>query len=249
MTIAIGTPISRLFDWRVARSMMGLINDARGDCKFIVRGNHERPMPIEQARNEIARQVVQEGHEWLLWFDSDATAVYGTLKRLLSWRVPIVSALCFKRKYPVTPACGIRDELRGETYNPPPVDNIADWLGRYGQLGGATAAMLSKPPEDSLLAVDVVGTHCALVHRSVLEAIPDPRYERTTPPEHGSTGSDWDFCIKAKAAGFPIYVDRSVVSGHLEGAHEIAGLDFMAWTIWTRWVCRNVPESIIKGEE
>lgn len=249
MTVAVGVPISRMFDWRVVRSMFGLINDARGDCTFIVRGNHERPIPIEQARNQIVAQVLNEGHEWLLWFDSDATARFGTLSRLLSWGKPIVSALCFKRKYPVTPACGRMDPARGEHYNPPPIDEIADWLGRHGQLATGEAVLLAEPPEDSLLAVDVVGTHCTLVHRSVLETLPAPWFERTTPPDYGATGSDWDFCIKAQAVGYPIYVDRSVISGHLEGAHVIAGLDFMAWTMWSRWVQRNVPDSMIIEEE
>ena len=249
MSIAVGIAISRMFDWRVIRSQFGFIQDMGGDVKFIVRGVHGRPLPIPEARNQIVAQVLKEKHEWLLFFDSDATAAWGTLPRLLSWKVPVVSALCFKRKRPVTPACGICNHTHGVYFNPSPVDAIADWLGHYGQLLTAEATILPTAPEDSLMAVDVMGTHCTLIHRSVLEAIPEPHFVRITPPEFSSTGSDYDFCIKAKKAGFPVYVDRSVVSGHLEGTRELAGIDFMAWTTWSRWMKRNIPQTDLEEIE
>jgi hypothetical protein len=77
-----------------------------------------------------------------------------------------------------------------------------------------------------------------LVHRDVLEAIPEPRFERITPPESGATGSDYDFCRKARRAGFPIHVDLSVISGHLDGAHIISGLDFMMSTVYMNQIRR-----------
>lgn len=248
MSIAIGIPVSRLFDWRTVNSLLYLVNDVRGDVAFITRGKHERPMPIERAREEIAEQVLRDGHEYLLFVDSDATLAPGTLTRLLSRNVPVVSALCFKRKYPVTPACGFRDYSKSAMHHPAPVARVADWLGHYGQLATNDAVVLPTAPAGSLMEVDVTGTHCTLIHRSVLEAMPPPRFERRTHPDAGATGSDWDFCIKARAAGFPIYVDLSVLAGHLEGSHVIGGLDFMAWTIWTRWVTRNVPQSIVEEE-
>jgi hypothetical protein len=214
--------------------MFGFINDSKGQIEFITRGNHERWMPIEKARNEIAKDALARGHEWLFFFDSDATAEYGTLKRLLDRQKPFIGALCFKRKDIVTPACGIQHPDYVEHYTPPPVDEVYQFIAKYGQLETTSAVILPSTPEGSLLEVDTIGTHCTLIHRSVLEAVQEPRFERTTPPESGATGSDYDFCHKAKAAGVPIYVDMSVISGHLSGAHELAGLHFMESTIFMK---------------
>ena len=238
LSIAICTPLSRKFDWRTVASYMGLVNDAHGDCEIMVTGNHERFKPITEARNELAEKVVNSKHEWLLFFDSDATAPYGTLKRLMSWKVPIVSALCFKRKEVVAPAFQLED-YDPEDFNPyrsAAVDKVAEWISQYGQMNTASEYMLLTAPDGSLIEVDRCGTHCLLVHRSVLEAIPEPRFERTTPPDSGATGSDYDFCRKARKAGFKIHVDLSVISGHLDGAHMIAGLDFMMSTAYMNLV-------------
>ena len=234
MSVAVGIPISRKFDWRTVRSTYGLINDVHGNIEFMVAGNHERFMPIEIARCEIANKVLNSKHEWLLFFDSDATAVYGTLERLLSWNVPMVSALCFKRREIVSPAFQL-EKFDAENFNPyrsAEVDKVAEWIGKYGQLNTTTEVMLPTTPEGSLLEVDRVGTHCLLIHRDVLEAVPEPRFERTTAPDSGATGSDYDFCTKARRAGYKIYVDLSVISGHLDGAHVLSGMDFMMGALY-----------------
>ena len=241
MSVAIGIPISRYFDWRWVKSTYGLINDVHGNIEFLTSGNHERFKPIEQARNEIVENFLKKRHEWLLFFDSDATAEYGTLNRLLSWRVPMVSALCFKRRQIVSPAFQIdrSDDEMLETYRSIEIDTVYDWINKYGQLSAENEVLLPNPPEGSLLEVDRVGTHCLLIHRDVIKAVPEPRFERITPPENGSTGSDYDFCMKARRAGVPIYVDMSVISGHLDGSRIIAGMDFMMSTIYINQMKKN----------
>jgi hypothetical protein len=244
--LAVGIPLSRHFDWRVIQSLFTFINETRGDIIFITRGSHERPQAIEHAREQIAQQVLDQGHEWLLWFDSDATAMPGTLTRLWSWDEPLISALCFKRKHPVTAACGVlpgagagmRPMSPGEVNFPPPTEAVEAFLARHLEMAEMSAYILEDAPEDALLPVNVMGTHCTLVHRSVLEAVAPPRYERMTAPDTPSTGSDWSFCIKAQRAKFQPYVDLSVISGHLDGSHEIAGIDAMAWTMWQHWINR-----------
>ena len=234
MSIAVGIPLSRKLDWRTVRSTYGLINDVHGDIEFIVEGSHDKPIPIELARNKIADKVLSSKHEWLLFFDSDATAEYGTLTRLLSWNEPIVSALCFKRREIVSPAFQL-EAFDAENFNPyrsVEVDLVEKWIGKYGQLNTPREAILPTTPEGSLLEVDRVGTHCLLIHRDVLEAVPEPRFERITAPGSGATGSDYDFCIKARRAGYKIYVDLSVISGHLDGTHALAGQDFMMGAVY-----------------
>jgi len=239
MKIAIGIPISRLFDWRAILAQMYAMRDMLGlghSVQFMVEGNHERPLPIVQARNEIALRAMGAGADFLLWLDSDATGTPGMLARLLERDLPIVSALCFKRKYPVSPACGRKntDPDAPDSSHPSPVDDVAEWVKGSGNLQNTTSAILLPDREGALLPVDVVGTHYTLIKRAVVERLPQPWYKRTTPPDWGSTGSDWYFCMQATAAGFPVFVDMTAISGHLEGSHEIAVHDFVAWTMATK---------------
>jgi len=240
MNIAIGIPISRKFDWRTCLALIQAQADlaALGHrVHFATAGNHERPAPIVAARNAIAVEAYEWGADFLLWIDSDATATPGMAARLLSRDVPIVSALCFKRKYPVTPACGRKtdDPNLGPMDFPPPIAAVSAWVNAHGEMQNADGAVLLPDEPQWALSVDVVGTHYTLIRRDVLETLPRPWYKRTTPPDDGATGSDWWFCKQAKAAGFPVYVDLTVVSGHLEGSHCISVHDFAAWTVVIRY--------------
>lgn len=240
MKLAVGIPVSRKFDWRACMAQWGaLVDTVRGGMDLIpcFEGSHERPMPITQTRNLITDKALRHGADYLFWLDSDATLEVGSLARLLSRDLPIVSALCFKRKYPVTPACGREsdDPDAAEWSHPAPIDDVLKWVLANEGLGQVNDAILLSDRDGALLPVDVVGTHATLVKREVFERLPRPWYKRVTPPDHGSTGSDWYFCRQATQAGFPVYVDMSVVSGHLEGAHSIGVHDFVAWTIATRF--------------
>jgi len=241
MSVAVGIPISRKFDWRTSLSHFGLISDMRGEIEFIAAGNHERFMAIEKARCNIAQRFMKGKSEWLFFFDSDATSAPGTLKRLLSWDKPIVSALCFKRRQIVTPAFQFK-KVDDENFNPYVSlehEHVAKWISKYGELNVTTEIVLPNPPEGSLIEVDRVGTHCLLIHRDVIEAIPEPRFERTTPPDSGATGSDYDFCVKARHAGFKIHVDLSVISGHMDGTHILSGMDCVRDAIYMAYVKRD----------
>lgn len=240
MNIGIGIPISRKFDWRTCLALLYAMADAAGaghQVEFIVEGNHERPAEIVAARNSIAERAYAHGADYLLWLDSDATAAPGMLRRLLNRELPIVSALCFKRKYPVTPACGRKtdDPTLGPMDYPPPIDEVAAWVQSHGDMVNEDGALLLPDADGGLLDVDVVGTHYTLIRRDVLTSLPRPWYKRTTEEGVGATGSDWYFCKQAKAAGYPVYVDMTAVSGHLEGSHCISVRDFAAWTVAIRY--------------
>ena len=240
MKIAICVPVSRLLDQRASFAQTHAVVDAAShghQVELMVEGNHERPLPIVEARNRLSIRAMEHGADYLLWIDSDATAEPGMLTRLLSRDVPIVSALCFKRKYPVTPACGRKDTSPGAGMMdyPAPITAVAKWVDAHDGLGNETGSVLLPDEQSPLLAVDVVGTHYTLIKREVFEATPQPWYVRTTAPTSGSTGSDWYFCKQAKEAGFASFVDLTAISGHLEGSHCISVHDFVAWTIVSNW--------------
>ena len=242
MKVVIGMPISRLLDFRTSMTITNAVVDvaSSGSGHQVIvmsEGNHERPLPIVEARNRISIRAMDAGADYLLWIDSDATASPGTLTRLLSRNVPIVSALCFKRKYPVTPACGRKDMHpgAGKSDYPAPISDVARWVDAHKDLCNLEGSALLPDEDGSLLPVDVVGTHYTLIKREVFEATPQPWYVRTTAPTNGSTGSDWYFCKMAKEAGFASFVDLTAISGHLEGSHCISVKDFVAWTIVSNW--------------
>jgi len=233
--MAIGVPISRLFDWRTVTTLVHATAEGYASgyqMHLISAGNHERAKPIEQARNEIVEGALAAGCEWLLFIDSDATAKAGALTRLLSRNKPFISALAFKRKKHVTPACGISD---GTGHYPPPVEEVIHFLEAHMEMFTGGAALLNEPDPDALLPVDAMGDHYTLIHRDVLTSMEPPWFVRTTEPDVGSTGSDWYFCEQARAAGFQPYVDLSVIAGHLTTGWNIEARDFLAWSMYYKW--------------
>ena len=108
-----------------------------------------------------------------------------------------------------TPAGATAPTSTGEAFAP-----IASWEGRY-------------------IAVDVIGTGCMLVHRSVFEKIhekfpnlplffwskernPSMLKQMNFPdPLMNEVSEDFYFCLLAKLAGFPAIVDTDVKCGHI----------------------------------
>ena len=66
-------------------------------------------------------------------------------------------------------------------------------------------------PEGGLHEVAWLGGGCVLVSRRLVEAMPAPHWEHTEP----GYGEDILFSQKAKALGFPLYVDCSLPVGHM----------------------------------
>jgi GT2 family glycosyltransferase len=218
--VCVGTPALERPAWAFVESLLFL--DMPGGWTFRRAG----PLAVDMARNEIVSAFLASRDEWLLLVDSDAVLHRDTVKRLLSWGQPVVSALAFMRYGALMPSA-----FRGRDGNSEKFlilhQEIATWLEAHQELyvdGGA--AVLEPRPDDALLAVDRVGCHCLLVHRDALAAVEPPWF--VGQPPKGS-GEDFFFCDKLQQAGVPIYVDRSVVAGHLYGERPLGALDFMVW--------------------
>lgn len=61
-----------------------------------------------------------------------------------------------------------------------------------------------------LLEVEGVGMACALIRREVFEQTPKPWFFPMP-----DTGEDLAFCIRAREAGFKMYVDTNIICGHV----------------------------------
>ncbi len=194
--------------------------------------------PVDEARCELADALMLSDCDGILMADSDAGLHPDTLVHLASWDQPIVGALCFSRYVPPMPTicCGRTDDYTSYfTY----IDETVDWLKHHIDLAKPGPAILDPAPADSLRALHTeeggfTGGHCILIRREVFEALEPPWFSNRKGYE------DRYFCEKAIAAGFPLYVDRSVVAGHVIGdERQIGALDFLAWDMITDWATRS----------
>jgi hypothetical protein len=239
--VAVGVPGMGPPTWGLVRSLLGLRNPA--DC-----GTEDNwtflnvvGRPVEDARNELVERFLRTRREWLLFVDSDAVLHPDTLLRLLSWQVPVVGALAFTRYTPPMPIvyAGHSPAWAGLAHPSYAiqVEETRQWLLAHpALLEKRECAILDPAPADSLRQVDFTGCHCLLIHRQIVEALPPPWFERARARDGwtpGGTGEDYLFCQRVHTLRVPIYVDRSVVAGHVWGERPLAGLDFMAWTAIT----------------
>ena len=223
----VATNVVGLPTWEFVNSIVGL--KSPNGFRFVTVGEYRRPKPLDQSRNEIVGMFLDDKKmEWLLLVDSDAVLHTLTLNRLLSWRVPIVSALCFIRTTPVIPS--VYGERVGDGEAKVKIQETVEWLSGHPEMLTRGATILHKPEKEALIESSFVGMHTTLIRREVLEGMKEP-YFLTDPESKKGAGEDVYFCDKAMELGFKSYVDLSVISGH-QALHEFAGLDFQAWVLW-----------------
>jgi len=241
----VGIPVASPPTWALHDSIMGL-KTPKGFSE-VRAGAPDRPLPIADARNSLVEGLLAyPEYGWLLQIDQDAILHPETLMRLISWDVPIISPLVFARYPPIMPvAFSKRGPDLTENEYTVEIDEVRHWIGMHEKMWTSEPVVLDPTPEDSLIRRWFVGTHCLLVRRDVFETIEPPWFKRETEPGRQATGSDRYFCQKAVAAGFPIYMDRSVVAGHMYGQRSLGSLDFLAWDSITDW---NKKRWVIGGK-
>lgn len=178
-----------------------------------------RGMPIDVTREAMVRSALQHGFEWIFFLDSDVIMPDDAIPKLLSHNQPFINGI-YKAKKPggFFWAAWMRTKIEGNSTVPDGVKEafapIATWDGR-------------------LISVDVIGTGCMLVHRSVFEKIlatyPDlPLFFWTKDrneslkkcmnfpdPLMTEVSEDFYFCLLAKKCGFQVVIDTEVKCGHI----------------------------------
>lgn len=225
--VAIGHPlVGGAPTWALYKTIMDM--DKPSYHKVIL--TRESGLPVDDARNEICRWFLERSDaDWLLMTDGDAVLDRDTLRRMMSWDKPVVSALAFLRLRPVFPSLAVWDE-RTDSYRFA-VDRVRDWVRKH-ELGRAqTGAFTLYPrPDDGLWPLQEMraytGCHCVLFKREALEAIGAPWFKRLK----GPVGEDRFFFAKAQSKGVAAFVDTTSIVGHLAGeGFSLGVVDFLAW--------------------
>jgi hypothetical protein len=155
---------------------------------------------IDTARNTLVEEALKDTETThLLMIDDDMTFNPDLLLSLISRNVDIVGSLAFKRRPGYEP-CVYKAREDGELFPVLPT---------------------------TFQEVDAIGTAGLLVNIDVFKSLKFPWFE-TYYDERGRHWSvDIDFCKKAKAAGYKIYVDTIAEMGHIGDAPVITQADFL----------------------
>jgi len=170
-----------------------------------------RGMPIDVTRESMVKTALDAGFEWIFFLDSDVILPKDTFQKLFSHNLPLISGL-YKAKKPngFFWAAWMQGKAPDgkDAFVP-----VATWSGR-------------------LFEVDVVGTGCMLIHRSVFTGI---RAKTDLPffvwakernpglldklgipiPLMREVSEDFWFCMLARHCGFKVVIDGEVKCGHI----------------------------------
>jgi len=176
---------------------------------------------LVEARNKAVRHFLEDKPaDWLFWVDTDMGFEPDTVDRLMEAADPVerpmVGALCFSLRE-TDP-----DLMGGWRTSPTPT--VFDWAkvpaGENGdeQMG---FAVRWDYPANALVQCAGTGSACLLVHRSVFERLDTklgPVWYNRVP--NTSTGQliseDLSFCLRAGAAGIPLFVHTGVRTSHMK---------------------------------
>lgn len=153
-------------------------------------------MPFDHARSFGCQRALETGHEYLFFLDDDVIPPPDAIYRLIRHNKDIISGLYYRRQLPVYPVMMREVEGKGP-----------QWI---------TDAKLGD-----MVEADLVGAGCLLIKRKVLEVMNPPWFEWKCDPFRfpklaltDRCSEDYDFCRKARALGFKLFVDTSVQCSH-----------------------------------
>lgn len=152
---------------------------------------------IYDSRNNIAKQALQMGADYVMWFDSDMTFPADTLQRMLQHMregKEIVSGLYFRRVSPFTPVA-FREIIIGDT------PESCSWKD------------FNDYPKGKIFEAAGIGFGCAMTKTEVLLDVA-MNYQTMFTPLMGF-GEDLSFCHRAAQLGHKIWIDPTIKCGHI----------------------------------
>ncbi len=224
ISIMIGTPVIGNPTRKMAASLFSLIKPTK--CSWIQLPDR----PCDVARNLLVERCLEDGWDWLWMLDADMCFEPETLIALNARAKPLIAALCFTRVMPPAPACyrgKVTTDDEGYPRYKVQAKEIIEFLERnMVRLDIHHPAVILPDQVDALKRYDSTGGACVLIHRDVLEAIEPPWFKYTHPDR--MVGEDFYFFQKARAAGYDLWIDRTVIVGHAFGEQYIGPEDYVA---------------------
>jgi len=139
------------------------------------------------ARERCIDLALQYQCDYILFWDADMIFTSDVFLRLLKHELPVVSALAFTARPPITPVI----------YKFTPMPD-----------GGFQSDPVLNYKRDALQKVDAVGFGVVLMQASVFRKVPKPWFSSP------GVGEDIQFAAFCKRAGVDIYVDTSAKTVH-----------------------------------
>lgn len=226
MTITVGVPALGPAAWPFVESLVAMEFPPGEARRLMIAG----PLAVDVARNQIVRRFLATPDRWLLMVDSDMVFAPGTLRRLLSWDLPVVTPLMFQRHGPLPPLImrGTGENAAGQHGHAIQLQETREWLTAHGELVSSRPVILDPAPADCLTEVTTLGGGCMLIRRDALDALGlEDGWFRCDPGKHNM--EDIRFGEALADAGVPMFVDRSCMVAHLYGDRPLAALDWLVW--------------------
>lgn len=151
---------------------------------------------IYQSRDTLVKRAVKANLDYIMWFDSDMIFEPDIMERMhkhMAEGKDFVTGLCFRRRYPYTPAIfktlefSENGELKSEGFEDYPKDAPFEVAGC-----GFAACMTSVQ-----MCMDLL-LNCQEWFRPIK-----------------GLGEDLSFCMRAKELGYKIWCDPSIKVGHV----------------------------------
>jgi len=198
MKVTIACPSNRGINPKTFQCLMELVAHGGYDFHIIV---PSEGYTIAENRNYIAVQALNNKSDYLLMVDDDMTFPPDLLDTLIKNDKDI---------------CGVAYHSRGSTDKvkivPDDIMSIAEVdKGKYINLETETDSKYKD-----VFECYATGTGIILIKCDIFKHIPTPWFEFTF-YENGKCkeGEDWNFCFKAKDAGYKIYCDPKIKIGHI----------------------------------
>jgi hypothetical protein len=157
-------------------------------------------MPIDANRNQLTKQALDWGADYLLFLDVDQTFPPDMIGRMLDrlaadQQIGAVSGMAFKKGPPYPPIFAKFNDA----------------------LDPQIMASIDPVLHGDLILADVIGMGCVLVPRCIFELTPYPWFLYTVYDKTGEIGVTEDvyFCNRVQQLGFKIVVDSQINSGHI----------------------------------
>ena len=200
MKISLAIPTNRGLQPKTMQCLLELVAFGNNKYKWDIL-IAENGYTIAENRNYIAVQALNNNSDYLLFIDDDMTFPPDLLDKLIASQKDIIGVAYHSRgssaKIKVVP---------GDIMSIAEVDK-----GKYINLETET-----DPKYKYVFECYATGTGIILIKCDVFKKIPQPWFEFTY-FENGKCkeGEDWNFCLKAKEAGFKIWTDPIIKVGHL----------------------------------